>query len=55
MFVFVLSRVFLREREYERVGVGVGVGDSEEEAESQADSVRSIEPDMGLDLKTVRA
>lgn len=36
-------------------GWGWGWGGAEEEAESQADSVRSVEPHMGLDLKTVRA
>lgn len=60
-FVFLFVCLFLFggyfwERENMREwGWGWGWGGAEEEAESQADSVRSVEPHMGLDLKTVRA
>jgi len=42
--------IYLREREHEQ-----GEGQRERETESLADSVLSMEPDMGLDPTTLRA
>lgn len=46
--------IFVRERGREQASMA-GKAEGEEERESQADSMLSTEPDLGLDLTTLRS